>query len=125
MPEETVNSEVVDNGLQETGRATSENSLEMVMAQLEQSDPTIFNKLSPAHIDKILDQRSTIIEKVHTDRKDERWDNKFYLIVVLGFTIIVLGFVGWKLPEYFSEAISALLGGTGGIGVGFGLARKK
>lgn len=104
-------------------RPENTQSLEMLLAQLE-SGNGISSKLKDSHIDKLIDQRGTIIEKVHADRKGERWDNKFYMVVGLIFTVIILAGVMFFKPEYFSEALTALLSGTGGLGIGYGLAKK-
>jgi len=104
-------------------RETTE-SLEMVLAQLDNGNG-IANKLTEGHIDKIIDQRGDIIEKVHTDKKLERKDNKFYVITGLVFSLIVLFGIGSLAPQFLGEAITGLLAGTGGLGLGFGLAMRK
>lgn len=98
-------------------------SIEMLLAQLE-SGSGIANKLNDLHIDKLIAQRGEIIEKVHADRKGERWDNKFYITAGLIFAALVLGGVMFFLPEYFPEAMTALVSGGGGLGAGYGLAKK-
>ena len=94
-------------------------SMDMLLAQLD-SGEGIANKLTESHIDKILDQRGDIIDKVHKDRRDERWDGKFYFMGLLVFALIILGGVSYVAPEYLSEAIVALISGLGGYGYGKG-----
>lgn len=97
-------------------------SLEMILAQLEQGNG-ISSKLNDNHIDKLIDQRGKIIEKVSEDRSCERWDGKFYFIIAMVATLIILAGVLFFKPEYFPQAMTALLSGGGGFGIGYGVAK--
>lgn len=100
-----------------------ENVLEMVLAQMEHGGG-IASKLNDSHIDQIIKQRGTIIDRVHDDRKNERWDSKFYVITSFASALIVIFGVMFFKPDYLSETITALLAGAGGFGGGYGLAKK-
>ncbi|MBU2523571.1 hypothetical protein KKG71_00035 [Patescibacteria group bacterium] len=98
-------------------------SIEMVLAELEHGSG-IGSKLNTGHIDKLLDQRSDIIDKVHQDRKDERWDSKFYYVGGATVILSVLAAVFKFAPEYISQAITALFAGSGGFGAGYGFGKR-
>jgi hypothetical protein len=99
-------------------------SMEMLLASLD-SGEGIANRLTEEHINTLLAQRGDIIEKIHIDRRSERWDGKFYFVGSLLFALIIIGGVAWVKPEFLSEVIIALVSGLGGYGYGYGKGAKK
>ncbi|HUD04055.1 MAG TPA: hypothetical protein VMR73_01000 [Candidatus Paceibacterota bacterium] len=75
--------------------------------------------------DEILAQRKTVYGYIHDERMQDHEkfkisskDNKFTLVVVLLFILIISGGVLIWRPDYFTQVISALLGFAGGFGFG-------
>ena len=76
-------------------------------------------------VDELLSQKSKITDYIHEDRKQESWDNKFYLVIVVVFILLFSGLVLWKNPALFNEVLYFLAGLFGGGLGGYGLANKR
>jgi len=78
-------------------------------------------KLTPDHIDKVLDNLRREDENLHSYRSSNRW---FYVL----FALIFLGFIAYLLPlneKFVSDFIKIAVGFAGGLGAGYGLKARR
>ncbi|MBI2454019.1 MAG: hypothetical protein HYV54_00360 [Parcubacteria group bacterium] len=75
--------------------------------------------------DEILNQRKTVHGYIHEERMQEHdkfkinsKNDRFYLVIILIFVLLMSAGVLIFKPDFFTEVLSALLGFAGGFGVG-------
>lgn len=95
-----------------------EKSIQMIMQKITETDGIDFTE---RHIDEILSQRKEINGFIHKERMQKHERFKYTSTLNLAYVVIVLIFSGIVLyynEKYFTEVLFALIGFSGGYGIG-------
>ncbi len=120
MPEENKREVSVKS---QVSREEKSQELNILLQKMFGSDKT--PDLTKEQIDELLSQKREITRYIHEDKKQDSWDSKFYLVVVLLFTLALSGLVLWKKPDLLNEVLSFLGGLFGGGFAGYGVGSRK
>lgn len=107
------------------GRYVAEHFMGMAMSQMRSGISEIASKLTPQHIDKLLDESGKDNEREYKDRNYQRW----FIIGIIALGIAVLIFLTLYLAKdnesIFMKILIPILTFLGGVGAGYGIGKKS
>jgi hypothetical protein len=101
---------------------------EIMFKQMAFSGPLpnpLIEKITPAHIDKILDQCQEDGIHDHQDRKSNRWFNLVYALIAAAFIIFLVVFLAKDNKDLLTSLIGFIVAGGGGFFGGYGYGRTR
>jgi hypothetical protein len=87
------------------------------------SSNPIAAKVTPAHIDKLLDNSEKDSEREHESEKSRRWFHLGYAILSLAFLVFLFVYLPTVDKELLKQVIGALVVFAGGFGSGVGASK--
>ena len=95
-----------------------------MMTQSGGLPPEIASKVTPQHIDKVLDNTSKVNEYIYNERSTDKKHNLFYFSLLIGLVVFIIIWMRTN-PELLKTVLTILFSAGGGFGAGWGFARYK
>jgi hypothetical protein len=121
--------EPVEAVLQQVPAPQREKVRETFAALLQYHGPVpnpIFDKLTPAHVDKLIDGAAKDNERMYEDKRDGRKLEKFFVVIGVAAFLAISGLFLWaKQTGLLEKVIQIAVIYAGGVGTGVGLVKRR
>lgn len=99
--------------------------MEMRTSTTRSPQHPLFEKFTPAHIDKFLDYNEDDHKRDFTFATQSRWFHFGYVIIALSFIVFLIVYLLPNNKDILNDLLKVLVGLAGGFGLGYGYKSMK